>query len=62
MRIQEASKMLGISTSALRLWEKQGLIVIQRTVLGHRCFSESDLLRIKNVIDQKQASSFGRKG
>ena len=62
MKIQEASKFLGVSTSALRLWEKKGLIVVRRTVLGHRCFCESDLLRIKNVILEKQISSPAKRG
>lgn len=43
--IKEASKLLGVSTKTLRLWEKNGKIVSFKTEGGHRRYNVSDLLK-----------------
>jgi DNA-binding transcriptional MerR regulator len=41
--IGKVSKELGVSTHTLRSWEKEGLIVAQRTPNGHRRYNASDI-------------------
>jgi excisionase family DNA binding protein len=46
--IKEASKLLGVSTKTLRLWEKNGKIISFKTEGGHRRYNVSDLLKSKS--------------
>lgn len=45
--INEASKLLGVTTKTLRLWEKEGKIKSHRTEGGHRRYEITDLLGSK---------------
>jgi excisionase family DNA binding protein len=45
--INEASKLLGVTTKTLRLWEKEGKIKSHRTAGGHRRYEITDLLGSK---------------
>jgi excisionase family DNA binding protein len=42
--IKEASKLLGVTTKTLRLWEKEGKIISHRTEGGHRRYEVSELI------------------
>jgi len=44
LRINEAAKLLGVSPSTLRRWEREGLIKPQRTPGGERRYREEDLM------------------
>ncbi|GAB4399285.1 MAG: hypothetical protein OHK0053_19240 [Microscillaceae bacterium] len=45
--INEAAKLLGVTTITLRLWEKEGKIKSHRTEGGHRRYEITDLLGSK---------------
>ncbi|WEZ81983.1 MerR family transcriptional regulator [Rhizobium sp. 32-5/1] len=48
-KVAEAARLAGVSASTLRLWETQGLVVPERSVTGHRQYSENDLARLKRI-------------
>ncbi len=65
LRIGEAAGALGVSPSALRLWERQGLVAPRRTGGGYRVYSAHDLDRLADVhrmrrIDRVNASGIRR--
>lgn len=43
------SQKVGLSVSAVRKYEREGLIVAHRTDSGHRLFSHNDVARVRNV-------------
>ncbi|MFW6219916.1 MAG: IS607 family transposase [bacterium] len=45
--ISEASKILGVTSKTIRLWEKQGKIKSHRTEGGHRRYLISELIKSK---------------
>jgi DNA-binding transcriptional MerR regulator/quercetin dioxygenase-like cupin family protein len=48
-RIGAVARLLGVSPSALRLWERQGLIHPERTASGYRIYTEADLARLRYI-------------
>lgn len=48
-RIGDVARRLGVSPSALRLWERQGLVHPTRSSSGYRLYSTSDLARLRRV-------------
>jgi DNA-binding transcriptional MerR regulator/quercetin dioxygenase-like cupin family protein len=48
-RIGEAARMVGMSPSSLRLWERQGLLKPRRAGNGYRLYSAVDLERLRRV-------------
>ena len=48
-RISEAARRVGVSPSALRQWERQGLVHPMRTATGYRLYSDDDLSRLQRV-------------
>jgi len=49
LRIAEAARLIGVSPSALRQWERQGLVRPMRTPGGYRLYSADDLERLRRV-------------
>ena len=49
VRIGEAAKSIGVSPSALRLWERQGLVRPSRTRGGYRLYGAADLEQLRHV-------------
>lgn len=47
--IEEAARLVGVSPSALRLWERQGLVAPMRTRGGARRFAHADIDRLRRV-------------
>jgi DNA-binding transcriptional MerR regulator len=47
--IGEAARKVGVSPSALRLWERQGLVRPTRTAGRYRLYSDADLARLRTV-------------
>ncbi|MBY5330087.1 MerR family transcriptional regulator [Rhizobium leguminosarum bv. viciae] len=47
--IAEAARLAGVSTSTLRLWEKEGLIVPDRSEKGHRRYDADHVTRLKRI-------------
>ncbi len=47
--VGEAAALADISPSAIRLYEKQGLLVLRRTSGGHRYLTEEDLNALKRI-------------
>ena len=47
--IGAAASAVGVSTSALRHWEREGLVRPGRTRSGYRLYSEADLRRLRDV-------------
>jgi DNA-binding transcriptional MerR regulator len=55
-RIGAAARQAGVSASALRLWERQGLVTPRRSQAGYRLYSDADLarlLRIRRMRDER---------
>jgi DNA-binding transcriptional MerR regulator/quercetin dioxygenase-like cupin family protein len=48
-RISEAARRVGVSPSALRLWERQGLIRPSRTTGHYRLYSDGDIQQLRSV-------------
>lgn len=48
-RIGEAARLVGVSPSALRLWERQGLVRPRRTGAGYRVYSDADIDQLRRV-------------
>lgn len=40
---------VGLSVSAVRKYEREGLIIAHRTASGHRLFSHEDMNRVRNI-------------
>jgi DNA-binding transcriptional MerR regulator len=53
-RIGEAARRVGVSASALRLWEQQGLVRPARSAGRYRLYSEADLVRLRRVRRMRQ--------
>src|SRR3989344_2034871 len=49
---KQFAQSVGISTSTLRRWEKEGAIKSARTASGHRRFSSQDIHKAKNYQQQ----------
>lgn len=63
--IGEVARLLGVSRSLLRLWEREGLISPLRTAGGHRFYTGEDVLRLRRVahlrrVDHLNAAAIRR--
>jgi DNA-binding transcriptional MerR regulator/quercetin dioxygenase-like cupin family protein len=52
-QIGVAARHAGVSTSALRLWERQGLVRPSRSAAGYRLYSDADLARLRRIRDMR---------
>src|SRR5690606_36495278 len=64
-RIGEAAQRVGVSPSALRLWERQGLVRPQRTGSRYRVYNDADLEHLRRVrrlreVDRLNAAGIRR--
>lgn len=50
LTISQAAKLKGVSTSTLRRWEAEGILIPERTANGHRRYELNKLLGIKKEI------------
>ena len=48
-RIGEVARMVGMSASSLRLWERQGLLRPHRSRNGYRLYTDEDVERVRRV-------------
>ena len=48
-RIGEAARLVGVSPSALRLWERQGLVAPTRTGRRYRLYTSADVERLRRI-------------
>jgi DNA-binding transcriptional MerR regulator/quercetin dioxygenase-like cupin family protein len=48
-RVTEAARLTGVSASTLRLWERHGLVVPDRSNKGQRRYSAGDIARLKRI-------------
>ena len=53
-RIGEVARRVGVSASALRLWEQQGLVRPARSSGRYRLYSDADLVRLRHVRRMRQ--------
>jgi MerR family transcriptional regulator/heat shock protein HspR len=60
--ISVAAKLLNISTHALRLYEREGLIIPFKKPSGHRLFSDFDLERLKCIREMITERKFNLSG
>ena len=50
LRIGEAARQVGVSPSALRLWERQGLVRPGRSTVGrYRLYSDADVEQLRSI-------------
>jgi excisionase family DNA binding protein len=49
--ITEAARLVGVSPSTLRNWEKRGLLAAERTASGHRRFTLADVAVLRRLHD-----------
>jgi DNA-binding transcriptional MerR regulator/quercetin dioxygenase-like cupin family protein len=54
-RIGQAARAVGVSASALRLWERQGLVHPERSDGRYRLYSDDDVARLRRVRDLRKA-------
>ncbi len=47
--IKEAAQFVGVSPATLRLWEREGLILPQRSQAGRRLYCEDDVIRLRRI-------------
>ena len=64
-RIGEAAERIGVSPSALRLWERQGLVRPQRTGGRYRVYDDADLEHLRTIrrlrtVDRLNAAGIRR--
>lgn len=55
-QIGEVAKLLGVSSSRIRLWESEGLLTVRRTSSGHRVYARADVDRLrelKRLVDEE---------
>jgi DNA-binding transcriptional MerR regulator/quercetin dioxygenase-like cupin family protein len=60
--IGEAARRVGVSPSALRLWERQGLVRPQRSRGRYRLYSEADLEQLRSVRRLRQVDRLNAPG
>ena len=51
--IKEAAKKVHVEAHALRYWEEELELPIQRTELGHRYYTEEDIQTFQNIKELK---------
>lgn len=49
LNIHTTAKAAGVSPSALRLWERRGLVTPRKTPSGHRRYTHEDVSRIRDI-------------
>lgn len=64
-RIGEAARRVGVSPSALRLWEREGLVRPKRTDRRYRVYDDADLVRLRRIrrlreVDRLNAAGIRR--
>lgn len=59
LKIQDASKFLGVSSETLRRWEKAGKIKSYRTDGNHRRYSKTDLIKLKSYTKSDDKITIG---
>ncbi len=62
IRIAEAARMVGVSPSALRLWECQGLVSPTRGQSGQRLYSGDDVERLRSVHRLRRSNGLNAAG
>lgn len=60
--IGEAARRVGVSPSALRLWERQGLVRPQRSGGRYRLYSEADLEQLRSIRRLRQVDRLNAPG
>lgn len=60
--IGEAARKVGVSPSALRLWERQGLVRPSRTAGRYRLYSDADLARLRTVRRMRKVDRLNAPG
>ena len=60
--IGEAARQVGVSPSALRLWERQGLVRPSRTAGRYRLYSDADLARLRTVRRMRKVERLNAPG
>lgn len=61
-RIGEAARRVGVSRSALRLWERQGLVRPARSEGRYRLYSEADVEHLRSVRRMRQVERVNAPG
>jgi DNA-binding transcriptional MerR regulator/quercetin dioxygenase-like cupin family protein len=63
LRIGEAARRVGVSPSALRLWERQGLVRPERSVGGrYRLYNDADVEHLRSVQRLRQVDRLNAPG
>jgi DNA-binding transcriptional MerR regulator/quercetin dioxygenase-like cupin family protein len=52
--ISLAARIVGVSASALRQWERQGLLTPRRSQAGYRLYSEADVARLRRIRQMRE--------
>ena len=47
MKISDAARQLGVAVHVLRHWDEEGVVVPDRTLAGHRVYTEEHLSRLR---------------
>jgi MerR family transcriptional regulator/heat shock protein HspR len=53
---------VGLSVSAVRKYENEGLVLVYRTASGHRLFSHEDVQRVRNIQHMIQVLGLNTEG
>ena len=52
--ISEAAKKVQVESHVLRYWEEELQLPIKRNEMGHRCYTEDDVRRLKEIKALKE--------
>lgn len=61
-RIGEAARRVGVSPSALRLWERQGLVRPARSDSRYRLYNDDDLVQLRRIRRLRQVDRLNAPG
>ena len=61
-KVGEAARMVGVSAATLRLWEREGLVVTNRSTSGYRYFGDAELAQLRRVAYLRRVEKLNTAG
>lgn len=61
-RVGEAAKIVGVSATTIRAWEREGLVGSRRSASGYRYFDEADIAQLRRVAHLRKHDGLNTEG